>query len=255
MGFRRMYNQQKFFCQKKCKLLARVSNPIYLAQVLLHLQRKMSNLFQSLQAVALTKHISFARNRINKSAMARLLPEIADQLNVDLWFLPSQNQERSQDGGVVHAGEKLEPRPESRARANIQCPSSLDGSPLNTQTDMIVCILTALASFGDRVVPLIHADVGARAWFLNEHLLIQARHWAALARRVMSLLRLLGLSDPADGVASCGSCPAWLNQDMVRDAGRRVLTIYGVHEKPCDNGSCEPKSIATEQPAKRRRLR
>ena len=213
----------------------------------------MSNLFQSLQAVALTKHISFARNRINKSAMARLLPEIAVQLNVDLWFLPSQNQERSQDGGVVHAGENLQPRSESRA--NIQCPSSLDGSPLNTQTDMIVCILTALASFGDRVVPLIHADVGARAWFLNEHLLIQARHWAALAGRVMSLLRLLGLSDPADGVASCGSCPAWLNQDMVRDAGRRVLTIYGVHEKPCDNGSCEPKSIATEQPAKRRRLR
>ena len=113
-------------------------------------------------------------------------------------------------------------------------------------------ILVAVATFGDRVLPLIHADATARAWFLNEHLLIQAHHWRLLARRVMTLLKQIGLLEPqqigllepldAMGAVISLSCLSeeYPYQAKLHDAGRRLVDIYGAYGAPVANN---PKPI------------
>ena len=139
--------------------------------------------------------------------------------------------------------------------------SSLNELSLEMQTK-IENILVAVATFGDRVLPLIHADATARAWFLNEHLLIQAHHWRLLARRVMTLLKQIGLLEPLDamGAVISLSCLSeeYPYQAKLHDAGRRLVDIYGAYGAPVANNP-EPINKRTARtsdgaPAKCQRL-
>ncbi len=177
---------------------------------------------QSFQSVAPSKYISFARQRLSKDIVIAFLPEIAVQF--DAVCFPSIPIE-----AMPIVGSELH---------SIMAYSSLHELSSEMQTK-IQNILTAVATFGDRVLPLIHADATARAWFLNEHLLIQAHHWRLLARRVMALLKQLGLLEPLDamGAVSILTCSSeeYPFKARLHDAGRRLVDIYGAYGAPVGN--------------------
>ena len=87
-------------------------------------------------------------------------------------------------------------------------------------------VLEPLVKFGERVVPLIREDATARAWYLNEHLLIHAHHWRALARRVMNFVKKLGLLAEKDN-----NQQSKMSFDDIKllNVGRRAVEIYSVY--------------------------
>jgi hypothetical protein len=187
----------------------------------------MTDMLQRIHSTSLIRFISFARNRLTRAAIASLLPEIFpeidpfDEDNLRIW-----NQDMIAHNAALDRGQLVSiERKHQLAKPYF---ISLDDYVRQMHPDKILIILEQLVKFGERVVPLVREDETARAWFLNEHLLIQAHHWKTLASRVMNLVKQLGLLAATD--ASNGpQTITWQDDVELVNAGRRAVEIYGVH--------------------------
>jgi hypothetical protein len=195
---------------------------------------------ERIPSTSLTRYISFARHRLTRAAMASLLPEISpdniDRLHGETLLL--WNREMIARNAALDRARLVQNTAESQhAKQRF---SSLDEYVLIVHADKILLVLERLVKFGERVVPLIREDATARAWFLNEHLLIQAHHWRVLARNVMSLVSQLGLLEAGDvrDARYSGIC---LDDIKLLNAGRRAVEIYGVYAR------FEPELINSNQ--------
>jgi hypothetical protein len=153
--------------------------------------------------------------------MASLLPEIFPENHFDEDALLLWNQGINAHNSTLDRGQFVQNPAEPQFARPCFC-----GRDGHMHADKIVLVLKPLVKFGERVVPLIREDPTARAWYLNEHLLIHAHHWNALARQVMNFVRQLGLL-AAENNAQQSSIS--FNEFKLLDAGRRAVEIYGVY--------------------------
>ena len=171
----------------------------------------------------LTKYISFARHRLTRAAMASLLPEVFPEIDhfyegtLHLW-----NQEMIAYNAAAIRSPPLKKKHEHRI--TDQCFSNLVDFVQHMHGEKILLALEQLVKFGERVVPLIHEDETARAWYLNEHILIQAHHWNTLAGQVMNLVKQLDLL-VAEG-AKTSQSNSWLDDIKLLNGWRRAAEIY-----------------------------
>ena len=176
-------------------------------------------------STSLVTHISFARIRLTRAAMASLLPEVfLEKDPFDKATLELLNREMLAHNSALDLGQLVlkadAPQP-TRKRFG-----SLDEYVLHMHADKILLVMESLVKFGERVVPLIREDETARAWYLNEHILIQSHHWRVLARRVVNLVKQLGLLTAEE---ASGAPESRLDNTKLVDAGRRAVEIYGVY--------------------------
>jgi hypothetical protein len=182
-----------------------------------------NEMVERLHMTSLSKYISFARHRLTRTAMANLLPNLFpktdhfDEDTIQLW-----NREMISHNAALDHGHLVQIASESeRARLSF---SSLNEYVRHMHADKILLALLPLVEFGERVLPLIRDDETARAWFLNEQILIQARHWRALASEVINIVTQLGFTAEVDASNSLQS-----NDIKLGYLGRRAVEIYGVY--------------------------
>ena len=203
----------------------------------------MVEVVEHILSASLVAHISFAKNRLTRAAMASLLPEVFlekdpfDKATLDLLNRKMLAHNSALDLGqlVLNAGA---PQPTRK------CFSSLDEYVMHMHADKILLVMESLVKFGERVVPLIREEETARAWYLNEHILIQSHHWRVLARRVVNLVEQLGLWTAEE------ASNARLDNTQLIDAGRRAVEIYGVYLTDGRNDSA-PKEEEAITPGRR----
>ena len=56
----------------------------------------------------------------------------------------------------------------------------------------IAQVLNCFSQFGWRVLPLIREQPSALEWWINDDVLIHRRHWFAMCRSVLTIVRLTG---------------------------------------------------------------
>jgi hypothetical protein len=177
----------------------------------------MSERIRCIRSAPLIKYISFARHRLTRVAMASLLPEVFPEIDhFDEDILQLWNREMISHNATFDRSQ-LSQTPAENQVAD-QCFTSLVEYVLHMHGDKILLMLEQLVRFGERMIPLIHEDATARAWFLNEHLLIHAHHWSALARQAMNLVKQLDLLALQDGCNKTQS-NIWLNHIKVAMQG------------------------------------
>ena len=168
---------------------------------------------------------------MTRAVLASLLPEIFREKDpLDKGTIELLNREMMAHNAALDHGQPIQSAAGEPQRARPRF-SSLNEYVLHMHSDKILLVLEPLVKFGERVVPLIREDETARAWFLNEHILIQSRDWRALAGRVVDLVTQLGLLTAEDGSSSPRSKQLRVDNTMLFAAGRRAVEIYGEYSR------------------------
>ena len=212
-----------------------------------------SLVFRFVRQVSLFKHVSYAGRRLKNSTTAKILPEISPFLSdFGRNALPQWNEEMCQCNMILLRGKRMGLLPTVR---KFRFFSSLDSYLIKMHAEKLASVLKSLVIFGERVVPLINDDPNARGWFFHEDLLIQSHHWRRLARSVLNLLKILGLSELQNLASarqdSCflPSSDVWPSQDNLREAMLRAARMYGAYAEPDDDCPCLPPIWKPRHPA------
>ena len=189
-----------------------------------------SNLiFSMTRKTSLLRHISYARRRMRKSSVAKMMPEIAAFSNhFSSGALQHWMNQMNQDNEVIRKGLKMK----LLRRAPSLRFSSLDEYMLRLHSEILADILDSHVTFANRIIPLIRADPYACAWYFHRKLLIQRREWKRLTGRVLNLVKLLvGIAGPDSQAAETGGlfrsdAADWPHRDRLRAALRRAAAAY-----------------------------
>ena len=160
----------------------------------------------------------------------KILPEIAEiSQNFGPASLGDWNRRMCDHNQTVRRGERMRLIPGTSAASKLIF-ESLDAFMLQMHSLDIAKALRSLSVFGERVLPLIRREPLARAWWLHRDLLIQRRHWFALCRCVMNLVRLIGF-----GAMDCPSLPAppsqhWPDRDVLESAALDAARVFGLFD-------------------------
>jgi hypothetical protein len=104
---------------------------------------------------------------------------------------------------------------------------SLDLFLLQMHSAELAEVLECFSAFGSRIVPLIHKEPDSEAWWISEEVSIQRCHWLAMCRRVMNLLGLLCLDNPADNAQTPFPLRPWPDLPFLRSAAAGVQAVFG----------------------------
>ena len=105
----------------------------------------------------------------------------------------------------------------------IHC--SLDLFLLQMHSAELAEVLGFFSAFGRRILPLVISSPDSDFWWLSEEVSIQRRHWFSLCRRMMNLLRLLGLDNRNEAIPFPLS--PWPDFSSLRLAAAGVLDTFG----------------------------
>jgi hypothetical protein len=203
-------------------------------QAATNLDFETSQIFASIRRTNLMKYISYGGMRLKKQTVWKHIPEIAVMSReFGPGSLHSWHQSMQYHNQILKRGEKLS------LCQNVKVQKlkhfSLDTFLLQMHSRQIAQLLQSLTSFGERVRTLIRQDPGARSWWLPQDMLIQRRHWLALSRNVMHLIRVLGFHELEDTPMPLHP---WLDYDVLSAAALEVARIFGPFDG--SDGRCPP---------------
>jgi hypothetical protein len=112
--------------------------------------------------------------------------------------------------------------------ASLIC-HTLDHYMMQMHAADIAKALQSLTDFGERVASLIRKNPAAPSWWIRRDLLIHRRHWYALCRNVMNLIRLTGLE--VDDLAA-PLLHRWPDRGALQAAARAAANIFGPFTGP-----------------------
>lgn len=189
--------------------------------------RTESRILVAIKRTSIVRYLSFTYARFSTRKLARHLPE-TQKMNRKMGpeSLQKFTREMVEHNAILRRGELTRTYPVGGIRCLTF--SSLDRYILQMHGESIAKILEDLSKFADRVIPLIHQDRSARSWRVGNQILIRRRHWLALARNVMNLLKLLGFVEhrmDLTGGASAWHSP-WPDFDRLAAAACRAAGNY-----------------------------
>ena len=194
------------------------------------METRHSLILRTVKQTRIVRHISFTYGRFSAQKLKRHIPEIFE-MNTELGFKSNNWAQRMDDHNeILRRGESMRMHP-IRTKSGIKSLTflSLDRYILQMHSHEIICILNALSKFAERVIKVIHQDQAARVWQISDQILIQRRHWFALARHVMNLLKLIGFEDVRMRLGSGMSAwhSPWPDFDLLAAAASRAAGHYG----------------------------
>ena len=186
-------------------------------------QQQDSGIFRCAWRASLLNHVSFAGKALGPIKLAKILPEINTSAkyfghnSLRRWRLKMQL-----DKSIAVRSVKLGLC--SRMAADSVVAQSLDDYMLAMHADILASVLESLNAFADRLTPLIQSDPSAAAWWINNQILVQRKHWCLLARRVTALVRIVldGLDKSMTRKQS--TLPGEIR---LREAARAAACIFG----------------------------
>jgi hypothetical protein len=181
-------------------------------------------------------HLSYLQARLPSKRVAKVIPEILPQLkSFGRKSLQEWHDKMSQHNALLRRGMSMGLCRKFNAARLVHC--SLDIYMLQMHADQIARALECYVSFGRRLKPTIDSDPDAKVWAISPDLSIQRRHWFQLSRRVMNLIRLIGIQVPSRAGDSKGShatrsSPSfpsmpWLDDHGLIIASKSASDIFG----------------------------
>ena len=168
------------------------------------------------------RHLSYTKMRLAHSDVAKELPEIsAESQHFRKRFLSHYEDERSAHNSLLLRGVgqglgRLIPA------HKLMCPT-LDSYLLRLHSDKISDVLESLTAFAERVSLILLENHDDSRIVLNRHLLMHRRHWRALGRRVLHLIRQICLREEELRKVAPELWPSW---SRLQSAASKTALVY-----------------------------
>ena len=190
-------------------------------------------LFELVRRLSIFKYLSYGEAPLSRSVTANLLPEVKPFMlhfkkkDLAIWKDRLRCHNALLARGMT-VGSDREYR-WLRAKAKSLQFDCLDSFMFHTHPSTLTNLLDALISFSDKMSSIASTQPLALAWYLGNHLLIQARRWKRFKSRFRELLARLTEHSRKPTHYVC-ECP---EQERLRAAMRRATGI-------CFGQDCRP---------------
>ena len=193
-------------------------------------------LFELVRRLSIFKYLSYGEAPLSRSVTANLLPEVKPFMlhfkkkDLAIWKDRLRCHNALLARGMT-VGSDREYR-WLRAKAKSLQFDCLDSFMFHTHPSTLTNLLDALISFSDKMSSIASTQPLALAWYLGNHLLIQARRWKRFKSRFRELLARLTEHSRKPTHYVC-ECP---EQERLRAALRRATGI-------CFGQDCRPNVL------------
>ncbi len=186
---------------------------LMIGMILLHFKR-----------ASISRYISFSHGRIPLNEIKGMIKEMDTIGNINETTHSQWKDLMSEHNSILARGELMmlqQCRVINTRWITFQC---LDLFMLQMQSRYLAKLLDDFSSFGQRVLRLVQESPASLIWAISEHIVIERRSWNRLCAQMMTLLHVLGMTDPSSARLRL---KPWPDRALLEAAAARVRAVFG----------------------------
>ena len=181
-------------------------------------------LFLGFQRASLSDFLSFAENRLPRSQMCELIPEMEYIGYIRREIYSEWTDEMRYHNNILYRGYRMRLFP-GRSLQHLEF-SSLDKYMLQMRGSYLAKMLNEFCRFGERVLDRVGEvhDIPDLIWIVDDLLMIERSNWIQLCRQIMNIMHVIGFRDKD---FEQYHFKPWPDREILRNAAARVVRIFG----------------------------